>query len=94
MEQKVFEGLEYLISYPEEFKEDKKYPLVIFLHGAGTRGSEIERLKNNACVQNLLKRQDARGYILLAPHCKRGGLERMDDDADPFGSKLPRDSVY
>ncbi len=78
MEVKVFEGLEYLISYPDGFQEDKKYPLVIFLHGAGTRGEEIDRLKRNACVQNLLKRQDARGYILLAPHCKSGDWnERM-----------------
>ena len=78
MEVKVFEGLEYLISYPAGFQEDKKYPLVIFLHGAGTRGEEIDRLKRNACVQNLLKRQDARGYILLAPHCKSGDWnERM-----------------
>ena len=72
MEEKVFEGLEYLISYPEGFQNDKKYPLVIFLHGAGTRGNEIERLHKNSCVQNLFKRQNERGYILLAPHCKSG----------------------
>jgi len=72
MEEKVFEGLEYLISYPKGFQEDQKFPLVIFLHGAGTRGNEIERLHRNSCVQNLMQRQDARGYILLAPHCKSG----------------------
>ena len=72
MEEKAFEELRYLISYPKEFQENKKYPLVIFLHGAGTRGSDLERLKNNSCVQNLLKRQHARGYILLAPLCRRG----------------------
>ena len=37
MQEKMFEGLEYLISYPEGFEEDKKYPLVIILHCAGTR---------------------------------------------------------
>lgn len=72
MQEKAFEGLEYLISYPEGFQADAKYPLVIFLHGAGTRGKAIDRLQNNPIVQNLLKRQDARGYILLAPLCKRG----------------------
>lgn len=79
MEEKVFEGIKYLISYPKGFCEDGKYPLVIFLHGAGTRGETTERLKNNACVQNLLKRQDARGYVLLAPLCPRGNwYEWMD----------------
>lgn len=72
MEKKVFEGLEYLISHPKGFQEDKKYPLVIFLHGAGTRGEEIDCLQNNVSLQNILQRQDARGYILIAPHCKRG----------------------
>ena len=72
MEEKIFEGMPYLISYPKGFQKDKKYPLVIFLHGAGTRGNSTDRLQKNSCVQNLLKRQDARGYILLAPLCKRG----------------------
>lgn len=72
MEEKIFEELKYLISYPKGFQEDKKYPLVIFLHGAGFRGETTERLKDNNCVKNFLKRQDARGYILIAPLCKRG----------------------
>ena len=72
MEEKFFEGLKYLISYPKGFQEDKKYPLVLFLHGAGTRSETTERLRKNACVQNLMKRQDARGYVLIAPLCKSG----------------------
>ena len=72
MEEKVFEGLKYLISYPRGFQEDKKYPMILFLHGAGTRGESTERLQNNACVRHLLRRQDERGYVLVAPLCKRG----------------------
>ncbi len=30
----------YRIMLPEEFQPDKKYPLVLFLHGAGERGSD------------------------------------------------------
>ena len=69
MEEKIFEGLKYLISYPEVFREDKNYPLVIFLHGAGTRSENTELLRKNTCFLNIQKRQDARGYILLAPLC-------------------------
>ena len=41
-EQFIQEGdtLNYRILYPEGFSEDKEYPLVLFLHGAGERGSE------------------------------------------------------
>ncbi|TBW30352.1 prolyl oligopeptidase family serine peptidase [Gramella sp. KN1008] len=34
--------LNYRILYPEGFSEDKKYPLVLFLHGAGERGDDNE----------------------------------------------------
>ncbi|QCK14507.1 carboxylesterase family protein [Mangrovivirga cuniculi] len=43
-EKKVFEtkngDLQYRIMYPENFSEDKKYPVVLFLHGSGERGSD------------------------------------------------------
>ena len=69
MEEKFFEGLKYLISYPEGFREDQKYPLVIFLHGAGGRSENTDILRKNICLNNILKRQDARGYVFLAPLC-------------------------
>lgn len=69
MEEKVFEGLHYLISYPEGFREDQKYPLVIFLHGAGSRGESTKRLHKNFSLACIRKRQNERGFILLAPHC-------------------------
>ena len=72
MEEKIFDGLKYLISYPDGFCETKKYPLVIFLHGAGTRAEGTEILQRNSCFLNLKDRQDSRGYILLAPLCQRG----------------------
>ena len=34
--------LNYRVLYPENFSETKKYPLVLFLHGAGERGTDNE----------------------------------------------------
>lgn len=34
--------LQYRILYPDNFSEDKKYPVVLFLHGAGERGNDNE----------------------------------------------------
>ena len=39
------------------------------MHGAGFRSKTIDKLPQNSCLSNLRKRQDARGYIVLAPHC-------------------------
>ena len=61
-----------MISYPDGFREDQKYPLVIFLHGRGARAETTEKLHRYPCLSHLQSRQNERGYILLVPHCKRG----------------------
>jgi len=68
LEEKRFENVTYLLSYPEGFDPAKKYPLVIFLHGAGTRSADTETLRGNGGFLNLQRRQ-SRGYVLLAPLC-------------------------
>jgi predicted peptidase len=44
-EYKFAEGkvLPYRILYPENYDKSKKYPLVLFLHGAGERGNDNEK---------------------------------------------------
>ncbi len=64
----MIEGIKFLMSYPEDFREDKKYPLVIFLHGAGARGDNTDILRNYSSFLKLKERQK-RGYVLLAPLC-------------------------
>ncbi len=72
MEEKLFGEMKYLVSYPDGFCENKKYPLVIFFHGRGARGESTERLHNYSCIADLKKHQNERGFVLLAPHCSRG----------------------
>lgn len=72
MEEKIFEELKYLISYPDGFSESNKYPLVVFLHGRGARGETTEKLHQYSALLNIKKHQNERGFILLAPHCSRG----------------------
>lgn len=72
MEEKSLDELKYLTSYPEGFQKDQTYPLVIFLHGVGTCGKTTEKLRENGSFLNLQMRQNARGYILLAPLCQGG----------------------
>ena len=65
MEEKIFEGIKYLVCYPEGFREDKKHPLILYLHGAGTRGENTDRLQKNICLVNLRKFQDAAIFRLV-----------------------------
>lgn len=72
MEEKSFEGLTYLISYPEGFSEEKEYPLLVFLHGRGARQASTEKLHNYPSLKYITARQNERGFVLLAPHCPSG----------------------
>ena len=67
-----FEDMEYVIQYPSGYVEGKRYPVLLFLHGAGTRGADIELLKNNVVLPTLLTRGEEFSFIVVAPHCKSG----------------------
>lgn len=44
METLKFGKIDYVTRYPNDFSEEKKYPLVIYLHGAGGRGRDINKI--------------------------------------------------
>lgn len=60
--------LNYLLQLPENQKE--KFPLILFLHGSGERGSNIEMVKVHSpfSYSNLIKEPIA----ILAPQCPEG----------------------
>lgn len=71
MEVQSFEKLEYIVNYPSGYKKGERYPVVLFLHGAGTRGEDIGILKNNKFMQTIGIYDDF-SFITVAPHCKNG----------------------
>ena len=72
MEEKIFESMKYLISYPENFNEGAKYPVLFFLHGRGARSHSTEKLHNYPSLAHIRARQNERGFIFIAPHCASG----------------------
>lgn len=38
---KSFEEMEYVIRFPNNYNSKKAYPVLVFMHGAGTRGFRI-----------------------------------------------------
>jgi len=62
--------LPYRILFPEGFQRDKKYPLVLFLHGAGERGTDnavqlVHGMNDFARPENRAKYP----CIVVAPQC-------------------------
>jgi len=62
--------LPYCILYPENYNPNQKYPLVLFLHGAGERGSDNElQLKNGAKLFLDSSNRSKYPAIVIFPQC-------------------------
>lgn len=62
------DGMQYLTTYPKRYEKGEEYPVIIFLHGAGTRGNSLEVLKKNAYF-NIVKEYQDFPFITVAPLC-------------------------
>ena len=59
-------GLRYVEALPENFDKNKKYPLILSIHGAGTRGSDISLLYESELLEYANKNSDF-PFIVIAP---------------------------
>jgi len=60
---------QYLVSLPEGYgKVGQKWPLVLFLHGAGERGSDLELVKMHG-PPKLIAAGKQFPFIMVAPQC-------------------------
>ena len=60
--------LTYLVKYPEGFSKTEKHPILIFLHGAGSRGKTTEALRNNPFFQ-VTGKLERFPFVCVAPLC-------------------------
>jgi predicted peptidase len=62
--------LNYLLSLPKGYGEDKakKWPAILFLHGAGERGADLELLKKHGIPKVAEQRPDF-PFVCLSPQC-------------------------
>jgi len=64
--------LNYLAYLPDSYGEnDKKWPVMVFLHGAGERGKDLERVKFHGPPKLVDNGQDF-PFILISPQCPEG----------------------
>lgn len=78
LEKKVYknaegETLPYRLYVPKNLDANKKYPIVLFLHGAGERGDDNEAQIKHAQVLRLISDDAAakQPCILVAPQCPK-----------------------
>lgn len=76
----VKQKLEYLLYLPADYESEsstKKWPLLIFLHGAGERGSDIAVVKKHGPPKRVAEGTDF-PFIVVSPQCPPGGFWNTD----------------
>lgn len=71
--------MQYLLYLPDDYqKSDKDYPLVLFLHGSGERGNDIEKVKIHGPAR-LAAEGKSFPFILVSPQCPDGQWWNAED---------------
>ena len=59
----------YILNLPKDFDPTKRYPLVIFLHGAGERGEDPDKVSAHGYLRHVREKDADYPCIILAPQC-------------------------
>lgn len=72
--------LKYLLYLPKDYatKNDERWPLMLFLHGAGERGTDVQRVAIHGPMSRV-KQGTNFPFIIVAPQCP--GNQRWDTEA-------------
>lgn len=64
-----FYNFGYVKYLPKDFDKTKKYPLVVFLHGAGERGEDLELVCKHGFMRHVRESGKEYPFIFVAPQC-------------------------
>ncbi len=72
--------MKYLFYLPKDYdaKGGRKWPLMLFLHGAGERGVDVQRVAIHGPMK-LVKQGANFPFIVIAPQCPEGKLWNNDE---------------
>ncbi len=65
-------GYKYLLYLPKDyFNRKKQWPMILFLHGSGERGDNLETVKIHG-VPKIIEGRDNFPFIVVSPQCPQG----------------------
>jgi len=75
-------SLKYLLFLPKEYnhRQRAKWPLILFLHGMGERGDNLELVKKHG-IPKILEERDDLPCIVISPQCPLHSMWTMELDA-------------
>ncbi len=94
-------SMNYLVALPESHNKEDRLPMIVFLHGAGERGNDVEKVKVHGLAKTYEK-HTPRGFIVLSPQCPADRvwdnyveelMELIELVADEYGADKKRISI-
>jgi len=88
-------GAKFLLYLPKSFTaESKPWPLIVFLHGSGERGDDLEKVKLHG-PPKLMENQEEFPFIVVSPQCpedSRWSVEILHALLNEVIDRLPIDT--
>ncbi len=98
LQKEIKVSLDYLLYLPVEYDRKGSWPLMLFLHGAGERGDNLNLVKTHGPPKLIEEGRDF-PFIVASPQCPRGQTWRpyelsalVDDLVEHY--KVDRDRIY
>lgn len=82
---------DYLLYIPERFKKDEKMPVLLFLHGNGERGNDINNVKVNGPLYEVENGRDF-PFIIIAPQLPdfpKGYIQKLNEGNWDWSKRFP-----
>ena len=76
----------YLAYTPDEHKDGMQYPILLFLHGAGARGTDISLLESNTITHYFCEHELP--FVLVEPLCSEDTWFEVFEKLIEFASSL------
>jgi predicted peptidase len=100
LNKKVDLTLDYLLYLPPEYESKNSWPLILFLHGAGERGSDIAKVKEDG-LPEMIEHGKNLPFIVVSPQCPAGDawvwkLKSLSALIDEIAAqyKVDQDRIY
>ena len=71
-EHDVYYHFGYVVNLPKDYDESQKYPLVLFLHGVGECGEDLDRACSHGYMKHVREKGAEYPFIFVAPQCPTG----------------------
>jgi predicted peptidase len=63
----------YLLHVPADYSKDRRWPVIVYLHGGSLRGTDVERIRTLGLARRL-EGQPSFPFIVISPLCPPGEI--------------------